>query len=203
MHLLIKILRKDKAYVFYKPYLYRLWGNMKLILMLASLFSLCACSAFHTSKSHLDKGEPYWLTYDANYRGALIVPNGSPVRYCPEPPPDTATALALKSSASAATAPAGQDSGSRDYNRSIVELAKRTTTVEVLRYALFSICVGEMNGSISTQQREEMTDHILMAVVNISKSEFNDSVKEALKSAAEAKRSGVDENVINTITQQQ
>jgi len=95
--------------------------------MLVSLFSLCACSAFHTSKSHLNKGEPYWLTYDANYRGALIVPNGSPVRYCPEPPPDTATSLALQSSAGAVTAPAGQDGGSRDYNRSIVELAQNLT----------------------------------------------------------------------------
>lgn len=195
----MNILRKDTAYGFMSFKITACGENMKLILMLFSLFSLCACSAFHTSKNPLDKGEPYWLTYDANYRGALIVPNGSPVRYCPEPPPDTATALALKSSASSQTAPAGQDSGSRDYNRSIVELAKRTTTVEVLRYALFSICVGEMNGTISTQQREEMTDHILMAVVNISKSEFNDSVKEALKSMAEARRAGVDEEVIQSI----
>lgn len=177
--------------------------NMKLILMLVSLFSLCACSAFHTSKSHLDKGKPYWLTYDANYRGALIVPNGSPVKYCPEPPPDTATALALKSSANAEAASAGPDSGSRDFNRSIVELTKRTTTVEVLRYALFSICVGEMNGTISAQQRGEMTDHILMAVVNISRAEFNNSVKEALKSATEARRAGVSDEVVQRITEEQ
>ncbi|WP_312414955.1 hypothetical protein [Pseudescherichia sp.] len=200
MHLLTSVLRKDNPYdlMIYGPDVSE--ENMKLTLMLFSLFSLCACSAFHTSKKQLDNGEPYWLTYDANYRGALIVPNGSPVRYCPEPPPDTATALALKSSASAENNSAAQSSGSRDYSRSIIELAKRTTTVEVLRYALFSICVGEMNGTISAQQREEMTDHILKAVVNISKSEFNDSVKEALKSAAEARKAGVEENVIQSIT---
>jgi len=172
---------------------------MKLILILISLFSLCACSAFHTSKSHLDKGKPYWLTYDANYRGALIVPNGSPVKYCPEPPPDTATALALKSSAD----PEHTNSASLDYNRSVVDLAKRTTTVEVLRYALFSICVGEMNGTIQAQQRSDMTDNILTAIVNISKSEFNDSVREALKSIAEARRAGVNEQVIQRITREQ
>ena len=203
MHLWMSNQHKDKAYDFIIYNAVVCGGNMKLLLMLVSLLSLCACSAFHSSKNRLEKSEPYWLTYDANYRGALIVPDGSPVKYCPEPPPDTATALALKSSAGTETIPTGQNNSSRDYNRSIIELAKRTTTVEVLRYALFSICVGEMNGTISAQQRKEMTDHIMMAVVNISKSEFNDSVKEALKSVTEARQQGVDEQVIKAITHEQ
>jgi hypothetical protein len=118
------------------------------------------------------------LGMSENRRGILIrdnrrLENGTPRLYfCAEPPPDVAMSSKASFAAGVTLAGKGDAKAVDEYSRIAMQLANRTTLLDVYRTAVFSLCQMHMNGAITHVGAERMFEEFTkMAIAKAPSSE--------------------------------
>jgi len=93
--------------------------------------------------------QTYWLNYDATRRAGFIFEKDAGRQVLSEPAPD----VALQSTTSL-LADFGGDKLETSVQEAIVELGKRTTSVMMLREALYRLGEMKMNGTLDADAKE-------------------------------------------------
>lgn len=138
------------------------------IIILSLVLYLCGCSAFFppAEKNELKSGA-YWLNYDAERRGAVILPKDGDYQYCAEPAPDVARSLINKIQADIKD----RGNGSIESDVNAIELAGRTNTVLIAREALYRLCEININKSLSGAEVVKMFDATISMISEVVKAE--------------------------------
>jgi len=141
---------------------------MKTAMVPILVLVVCGCANLRspiTAKA-LGDGKPYWFTYTAERRGALVLNTAKGIQVCSEPFPDVGLNLTSKIAA-AATYQGAKGEIDADFASSVVELAGRTQIVLVLREALYRLCEQIQNGNITDSRMiERMYTNVLNVVNN-------------------------------------
>jgi hypothetical protein len=142
-----------------------------LLIFTITVFTLSSCYK-HTSKiTRIDKDEDstgiYLVDYDAIRRGTIIIKDsGGNVRFVAEPPPDAAVQVA-NSFKNGLSAKGVSDSMSNQYNETINKLYERSTSVTVLRDALYRI--SEIKANIGKENIDSTTVQLFKEVLAVVK----------------------------------
>lgn len=147
---------------------------MKAIWLLLAGLTLSGCTA---SKHKLDSGNPYWIDYDLTRRGALVSYDGEKLRYCAEPSPDAVRSRSFDTLAKVKNGTSTDINAELKYQTAILDLTKRTETLNVLRDALSNLCFASMNNGMTSQQYLVAFNKFLAVIENMS---GNDKVKSAV-----------------------
>lgn len=87
------------------------------------------------------------------------------ILFCAEPPPDVAVSSQAGFQAGLAIANKGDANASDNYDRQAMQLANRTSLLDIYRTAVFSLCQLHMNGAITGSEAATMFNDItLMAL---------------------------------------
>jgi hypothetical protein len=142
-------------------------------------------------KHQLKKDNAYWFSYDASRRGGFMLlrndPNAGNLRMalCSEPAPDVALDILTKLKLEAEKAEIGAKAEG-ELQQKVVQLAKRTQTIEFLRESLYRLCELSVNTNISNTEIQSLYNKVLQAAVTMALAELYDQETAKLK-AEEAK----------------
>lgn len=121
---------------------------MVVLLGVAESVGGCASTPGYVGYTKLEPGTPYWVAYDANRRGGLMLVDQkrskdgvdvSSVISCSEPPPDAAGKIVQETSVGKGYGEADAKLGQKTAT-DVVVLSKRSEDVEVVREAFFRLC---------------------------------------------------------------
>lgn len=84
------------------------------------------------------------------------------ILFCAEPPPDVAVSSKAGFAAGLAVANKGQADVTDNYARQAMQLANRTSLLDIYRTAVFSLCQLHMNGAISDVDTAKMFSDITL-----------------------------------------
>lgn len=171
--------------------------------MIKILFSFCivatlsSCTFFKSpsSKHELKQGTTYWLDYDSSRSSAIYSPSGGNIKYCLAPPPDVATTIVSSLKAEMTTKEIQKISGDANFSTAVVDLARRTTTINFIRDTLYRVCEARLQGPLNADEKEIFMAAI-NAAVNITEAEKDKQKKELTDAAI---KGGADTQVINNI----
>lgn len=110
----------------------------------------------------------YWMSYNSDRRGAIVVRGDSKIKICSEPAPDTASSFeselkVVKQEVAEASGKAGQ---------SVVILPGRNSTVLTLREALYRLCELSLNRSdVPPERLMDAYDKVITAVTQYANAE--------------------------------
>jgi len=152
--------------------------NRKALLCLLpalSLLFLSGCASFTSParKHTLEPGGSYLVDYDATRRGAYILQKDSGARVCAEPAPDVALESISRIIAELRLAQQNADGKAQiELSTKVVELAGRSQLVLILRESLYRLCEQGINGTLSSQQVNDLYKQVLDTIVLLAKSEL-------------------------------
>jgi hypothetical protein len=111
------------------------------------------------------------LGMSENRRGILIRDNRRPpdtppsIYFCAEPPPDVAMSSRAGFAAGIAVAEKGNAKVVDQYSRIAMQLANRTSLLDIYRTAVFTLCQLHMNGAIRHESAEGLFREITLEVI--------------------------------------
>lgn len=144
--------------------------NRGLVAIVALTAALAGCNTFtppSQMKPVTDDGV-YWMSYNSDRRGAMVVRGDSQLKVCSEPAPDTASNFeselkVVKQEVAEAGGKAGQN---------VVILPGRNSTVLTLREALYRLCELSLNRKdVPPDRLMDAYDKVITAVTQYAKSE--------------------------------
>lgn len=144
--------------------------NPGLAATVALAAALAGCNTFtppSQMKPVTDDGV-YWMSYNSDRRGAMVVRGSSQLKVCSEPAPDTASNFeselkVVKQEVAEASGKAGQ---------SVVILPGRNSTVLTLREALYRLCELSLNRQdVPPDRLMDAYDKVITAVTQYAKAE--------------------------------
>lgn len=153
----------------------------KAILLFA--ITLTGCNTFTPPaqmKPIKDEGV-YWMSYNSDRRGAMVVRGNSPMKVCAEPSPDTASNF--ESEIKVVKKEIGEAGG--NAGQSVVILPGRNSTVLTLREALYRLC------ELSVNRDDVPADRIMDAYVQVISAVTKYAEAEAKIETAKAAQVGV------------
>jgi hypothetical protein len=142
---------------------------------LCALLSGCASMTSPARVNPLTNKTAYLIDYDASRRGTILLPkpDGSGVYYCAEPSPDVAYSSVASLVASVQLQNPSVDASTQlQFQQSVVELAQRTETVQVLREELFRLCEQGINGTMSQAAIEQEYDNALKTALALAQTDL-------------------------------
>lgn len=87
------------------------------------------------------------------------------ILFCAEPPPDVAVSSKAGFAAGLAVANKGKADVNDSYARQAMQLANRTSLLDIYRTAVFSLCQLHMNGAITDKDASTMFQRITLAAL--------------------------------------
>jgi len=136
-------------------------------LVLAFSAVLAAAGCYSASLEKLENGQSYWFHYDATRRGSVVIAGEGKIRVCSEPSPDAAVSFLSQFLASAKVKEQGGEA-KYDLSSQIVELGKRTETVQFLRESLFRLCELSVNSDLDSATVKELFLDVISAAREIA-----------------------------------
>lgn len=110
----------------------------------------------------------YWMSYNSDRRGAMVVRGNAIMKVCAEPAPDTASNF--ESEVKVVKKEIGEASG--NAGQSVVILPGRNSTVLTLREALYRLCELSVNRSdVPPARIMDAYDQVISAVTQYAKTE--------------------------------
>lgn len=110
----------------------------------------------------------YWMSYNSDRRGAMVVRGDAKMRICAEPAPDTASNF--ESEIKVVKKEIGEASG--NSGQSVVILPGRNSTVLTLREALYRLCELSLNrADVSPERIMTAYDTVITAVTRYAEAE--------------------------------
>ncbi|MBK3453239.1 hypothetical protein [Pseudomonas sp. MF6754] len=110
----------------------------------------------------------YWMSYNSDRRGAMVVRGDAKMKVCAEPAPDTASNF--ESEVKVVKKEIGEASG--NAGQSVVILPGRNSTVLTLREALYRLCELSVNrNDVPAVRIMDAYDQVISAVTQYAKTE--------------------------------
>lgn len=155
-------------------------------------------------KHQLKKDNAYWFSYDASRRGGFMLlrndPNAGNLRMalCSEPAPDVALDILTKLKLEAEKAEIGAKAEG-ELQQKVVQLAKRTQTIEFLRESLYRLCELSVNTNISNTEIQSLYKNVLQAAVTMAFAELYEQETTKLKAEAAKMRAEAEKQAMQDI----
>ncbi|QNM97325.1 hypothetical protein [Chitinimonas koreensis] len=142
-------------------------------LLAAALLPLGGCAGFASpaGSQALEPGKPYWFNYTAERRGALLLPAGSAIKTCSEPSPDTSMNVVSQLDLSAGLKNGADVGVQQQTNLEVVQLARRSQTIQFLRESLFRLCELSLNNALTPQQVTDQYAEVVKIASQLAQSE--------------------------------
>ena len=158
--------------------------RLKSIALVGFFFLLSGCINFTSParSSKLDGTQAYWFDYDASRRGAFMVPNGTKMRVCAEPPPDVALSLVSKLDTTVKKDGVGEAEGKAEFNTTVVKLAERTQMVMLLRESLYRLCEQSLGQEFTADQFLTAYKATVKAAADLAKADAEKAKDDRVKS---------------------
>ncbi len=158
-------------------------GQLLFLALFSSSVVLMGCTPTRTiDKTLKTSNDISVIDYDASRRGAYVrvrasceEPNLSNITIVAEPAPDVAKAYADYISASLKGVKGVDANIALQFNTQIVDLAKRSQTLQILREALYRISELQANGAIKDDDVGKLYSETLKSVQAIALAELGNS----------------------------
>lgn len=142
----------------------------RIIALIVLTANIAGCNTF-TSPAQMKPIEEdgvYWMSYNSDRRGAIVVRGQSTIKVCAEPAPDTASNF--ESELKVIKKEIGEASGNAGQN--VVILPGRNSTVLTLREALYRLCELSVNRSdVPPERIMGAYERVITAVTQYAKTE--------------------------------
>ncbi|HIF6774790.1 TPA: hypothetical protein ACX37Z_003734, partial [Serratia marcescens] len=172
--------------------------NIVIISLLILSLSSCALFKSPASRHELKPGETYWFDYDSTRSSAIYIPADSNIKYCVAPPPDVAQSVIAALKAEMSTEQIQKVSGDAEFSTAVVDLARRTTTVNFIRDTLYRVCEARLQGPLTATEKE-----IFLAAIAAAKDmAIAEKDKQKQELAQTAERNGASVETIQKILEQ-
>ncbi|WP_294213279.1 hypothetical protein [uncultured Chryseobacterium sp.] len=172
----------------------------KIVFILSYISVLSGCSSTsRISDLRNEKGkiQAHHVSYDASRRGSLIFTDDKgKMIVISEPPPDVATKLATELGAKADVMNKVNAELYLQTTKSIAELGKRTSAVNILRDALYKLTELKLNNDTIDDRTFRLFNEILDVAKNVSYAELQSEMTETAKAETEKSKAKAQEAIL-------
>ncbi len=149
---------------------------LSLILAAVVAISLGGCAVTPSVRVHpLTANQPTIVDLDASARAIIMVPraDGKGMAVCSEPSPDVAmTAVASMLAQVKMDNPNVDVQTKLDFQTAVVDLARRSQTINFQREALFRLCEQGMNQNLSSEQIFVLYQQVMQTSLKLAEAEL-------------------------------
>ncbi len=149
---------------------------LSLILAAVAAISLGGCAVTPSVRVHpLTANQPTIVDLDASARAIIMVPraDGKGMAVCSEPSPDVAmTAVASMLAQVKMDNPNVDVQTKLDFQTAVVDLARRSQTINFQREALFRLCEQGMNQNLSSEQIFVLYQQVMQTSLKLAEAEL-------------------------------
>ncbi|BAQ75249.1 uncharacterized protein POS17_3555 [Pseudomonas sp. Os17] len=153
-----------------------------ICISLSLLMTGCINFTSPARSSKLEASSSYWFDYDASRRGAFLVPDGTKIKICAEPPPDVALSLVSKLEADVKKDGVGEVSGKTEFNTTVVKLVERTQMTMLLRESLYRLCEQSLGQNFTSAEILKAYEDTVQAAADIAKTDLIKAQESLVKS---------------------
>ncbi|MFA6213308.1 MAG: hypothetical protein WCT03_25800 [Candidatus Obscuribacterales bacterium] len=149
---------------------------LSLILAAVVAMSLGGCAVTPSVRVHpLTANQPTIVDLDASARAIIMIPraDGKGMAVCSEPSPDVAmTAVASMLAQVKMDNPNVDVQTKLDFQTAVVDLARRSQTINFQREALFRLCEQGMNQNLSSEQIFVLYQQVMQTSLKLAEAEL-------------------------------
>ncbi|PYY88552.1 hypothetical protein DNK59_07515 [Pseudomonas sp. TKO26] len=153
-----------------------------ICISLSLLMTGCINFTSPARSSKLQASSSYWFDYDASRRGAFLVPDGTKIKICAEPPPDVALSLVSKLEADVKKDGIGEASGKTEFNTTVVKLVERTQMTMLLRESLYRLCEQSLGQDFTPAEILKAYEDTVKTAADIAKADLIKAQESLVKS---------------------
>ncbi|RTL42389.1 MAG: hypothetical protein EKK48_10365 [Candidatus Melainabacteria bacterium] len=168
---------------------------MKRLLVVALVAStlLSGCASFNppANTHELTVGKAYWIDTDATRRGIVVLPraDGKGMQVCSEPSPDVALQTVTQLMAQVSLSNPQVDAKTQlEFSTAVIDLSKRSQTLQFLRETLFRLCEQSLNNNLSSDQVMQLYELAVKTALVMAQSELAKQQGQLVKQQADLSR---------------
>ncbi len=159
--------------------------TLKLMLGAVAALSLAGCAVTPSVRVHpLTQNQPTIVDLDASARAIIMIPKaGGGMAVCSEPSPDIAMTTVASMLAQVKLDNPNVDVQTKlDFQTAVVDLARRSTTINFQREALFRLCEQGMNQNLSSDQIFQLYQQVMQTSLKLAEAELTKNKTELARS---------------------